>query len=610
MGDPGSGDNGSPELRASPNAWSTRLAELLSPHLAEVCHGSLHALLHLEDREIDTLATKELRQLVDEHRGLRELANDGPAEPAATDELKKLFCTIERSRGKALWDLLVATGEVERVDDESDAAEPRKQFSRARERFRRASRHVRRSLSGSFIGRTIYRSMVAVFLAALVGGVMISAYIFRSWRFGELSTLEIFAISILAFFPGWLFVRFLGQRAEAIWMEYVLNLHRLGVDEPGNLPRPPVTSRFFAEWVKSGAWARIYASNVYREKFNAYYGKRLAESVEKGDPRVKAETVFPVLLITAVLAAGWTAIFWDETRLTDSPVTVAGLMAFGFIGAYVFTIQMLLRRFFQSDLRASAYVHALVRLVTVLVLIPVLHQVPAIRNTRWEPIVAFAVGVFPLVAIEALVQLAARPLRMALPTLRVGYPLSQLDGINVWYETRLLEEGIEDMQNLATANVVDVLLHTKVPAGRLIEWLDQAYLYIHLPPIPESWRAQPTSTHLRDVLRTAGIRNATSLIAGVLPTRVGHEREDDKRRRDRVLKWVSEQARDKPDPKVITTVALILKEYPGLDVVRNWHNHGRTCNGPQHDEKPEHRDKLRSGEREHKDDVAPENVGG
>jgi hypothetical protein len=39
-----------------------------------------------------------------------------------------------------------------------------------------------------------------------------------------------------------------GQRAGALWDEYVLNLHRLRWDSPCHLPRPPVNSEFYAEW--------------------------------------------------------------------------------------------------------------------------------------------------------------------------------------------------------------------------------------------------------------------------------------------------------------------------------------------------------------------------
>src|SRR4051812_49183367 len=73
-------------------------------------------------------------------------------------------------------------------------------------------------------------------------------------------------------------------------------------------------------------------------------------------------------------------------------------------------------------------------------------------------------------------------LRRWVPTLRNPYPLSDLDGLNVWYEARMLEEGIEDMQNLVTANIVDVLLRTQVPVGRLGDWIDQAHLYVFLDP--------------------------------------------------------------------------------------------------------------------------------
>ena len=36
------------------------------------------------------------------------------------------------------------------------------------------------------------------------------------------------------------------------------------------------------------------------------------------------------------------------------------------------------------------------------------------------------------------------------------------------------------MQNLMTMNLVDVILHTRVPPGRLVDWIDQAFLLIHL----------------------------------------------------------------------------------------------------------------------------------
>src|SRR5689334_21257507 len=67
----------------------------------------------------------------------------------------------------------------------------------------------------------------------------------QTWGAGAL---KLFALWCLAFFPGWLYVRFLDLRAKALWHEYVLNLHRLGWDLPWNLPEPPPASAFHKRW--------------------------------------------------------------------------------------------------------------------------------------------------------------------------------------------------------------------------------------------------------------------------------------------------------------------------------------------------------------------------
>ena len=128
--------------------------------------------------------------------------------------------------------------------------------------------------------------------------------------------------------------------------------------------------------------------------------------------------------------------------------------------------------------------------------------------------VAFVVGVFPLVALQALQRAASRVLQTVVPQVTPRYPLSDLDGVNIWYEARLVEEGIEDMQNLATANLVDVILHTRVPVGRLVDWLDQASLALHLPPRqqPHVDAAHDDDGLTRTALEARGIRTASDLI--------------------------------------------------------------------------------------------------
>jgi len=318
----------------------------------------------------------------------------------------------------------------------------------------------------------------------------------QAWDVGSL---KLFALWCLSFLPGWLYVRFIGMRAKALWNEYVLNLHRLGWDLPENLPEPPRTSEFHDRW-KGKNDPQLPSENIYQQKFEAYYGRdvtRAATKDQRGaasdekpaghgrqneDYRVSGESLFPVFLATAVFAVGWSAVLWD-TRFVSAPDGAWDVLKYGFIGAYAFVTGMLVRRFYQSDLRPSAYASAVLRIVLVLLIVVVVHQViggTGATANHAELAVAFVIGFFPLVGLQLLQRVTSKVLGIIVPPITSEYPLDQLDGLNLWYEARLTEEGVEDMQNLTTMNLVDVILHTRVPPGRLIDWTDQAFLLIHL----------------------------------------------------------------------------------------------------------------------------------
>jgi hypothetical protein len=350
---------------------------------------------------------------------------------------------------------------------------------------------LRRVQSGLHIKRLdwVERQAAAVWMNVIIALTIVAAWFL--WHTQDKQApaptlaLKGFALWCLAFLPCWLYVRFLGQRAGAVWDEYVLNLHRLGWDEPRFLPRPIRTSQFYAEWVEDGGRGELQDRNIYRQKFNAYYGRSVSDTARGTDFRVRLETLFPVFLTTAVLAVGWVAVFWDD-RFLRSPDDVTDVLKFGFIGAYVFVAQMLLRRFFASDLRPSAYTSVLLRIVVVLLSVLAVYQLLQIwlahdpDVVRWEALIAFAIGFLPLMASQVIIRAASATLRVTTKSFEPDYPLDQIDGLGIWYEAQLAEENIDDMQTLATANLVDVLLHTRVPVGRLVDWVDQALLSLHL----------------------------------------------------------------------------------------------------------------------------------
>lgn len=127
----------------------------------------------------------------------------------------------------------------------------------------------------------------------------------------------------------------------------------------------------------------------------------------------------------------------------------------------------------------------------------------------WQPRWSHEAGRKPLSAVPCSWQ-ATRPLSLFAP-----FALSCVT-ISVFYtwmyngtggnESRLIEEGVESMQNLCSASLVDLMLKTRLPIMRMVDWLDHAFLYLHLPK--EKPEEPPPSLHR---VRVLGIRTATDL---------------------------------------------------------------------------------------------------
>jgi hypothetical protein len=153
-----------------------------------------------------------------------------------------------------------------------------------------------------------------------------------------------------------------------------------------------------------------------------------------------------------------------------------------FLGAYFFCLQLLFRRYVRRDLRPSAYVGCVYRIVIAVIGIWVLQVVaPVIVSGEMErglTVAGFCLGVFPRVLFQ-LLQAGAKQLvpGAVLPSLTSKLPISDLDGLTVWHEARLEEEDIENVPSMATADVLDLMINTRFPADRLIDWIDQAILF-------------------------------------------------------------------------------------------------------------------------------------
>ncbi len=338
----------------------------------------------------------------------------------------------------------------------------------------------------------------------------------------QVNTLRSVLVVILFLTPAVMWWLFLVVQRASLLNEFLANLQRLGLLDP---------RQSMAETEE----ARATRIDSYLQKFEATYGRipqRVHTDVIRQNfrpysreeawvqPPVSIAAV-PVLVTLVLLAIGWSVTLppikeMPEGRsawvvaldATSTPVT------FAFLGAYFFSIQMLFRRYVRADLRGSAYVAVVMRIILALIGVWVFQKVA--ENLAWPALsesqmlmVGFAVGVFPVVVWQVIRSLMASVFAFALPSLRAELALDGLDGLTVWHEARLEEEDIENIPNMATADIVSLLVCTRLPADRIVDWVDQAILLTYLGPDHghESDRSSP-----RDRLASNGIRMASALL--------------------------------------------------------------------------------------------------
>src|SRR5262252_766973 len=199
---------------------------------------------------------------------------------------------------------------------------------------------------------------------------------------------------------------------------------------------------------------------------------------------------------------------------------ISSPVRFAFLGAYFFGLQLLFRRYIRRDLRASAYVAVSLRIIISIIAIWVAIEVIAIApqaiigsETQKHSIeklllvLGFVIGVFPRVGWQVIQSGLKRVGSIIVPSLETQLPLRDLDGLTVWHEARFEEEDIENIPNMATADLVDLFINTRFPPDRIIDWVDQAILYTTLGPEQDE-----DNDGIRKRLADFGIRDATSLV--------------------------------------------------------------------------------------------------
>lgn len=261
----------------------------------------------------------------------------------------------------------------------------------------------------------------------------------------------------------------------------------------------------------------------------------------------------PIVLSTFLLALGWVVSVLpkhaDVQRAlaplkapaeagASLPIELCALFVpnptaftFAFLGTYFFALNMVFRRYVRADLGPKAYSHVAVRIIIASVLAWVVSQTweglgsPARGDgvSPWQLLLlAFFIGFVPETGLTLLYGvLKSRWVSAVIPALENRDPLTQLEGITLYDQARLLEEGIENIENLCHHNLIELLLRTRIPAPRLVDLVDQGILYLHArDDAPDDSAASASDANSRASkgagasrtlcrLKSVGIRTAT-----------------------------------------------------------------------------------------------------
>jgi len=249
-----------------------------------------------------------------------------------------------------------------------------------------------------------------------------------------------------------------------------------------------------------------------RQEFNKIRKRLLEKKIE--DPNTFSvidekfrwgDYCLPLLFVTVFSILGFyllfhkidtetesTALLLSGVELVQKSIKDGSKVAIGmaFLGAYVWSIRYIFVRLMTIDLPPGAFYSVGIRMVFASFIALVFYYfalalpdkilvIPIPNQTLVEmtPVVAFITGIFPQRALNYMVEyfkFSASDSEKRAHAL----PLDMLEGITAFHKVRLSEMGIENVQNLVKASLVELMLKTPYKPRQLIDWMVQGRLCI------------------------------------------------------------------------------------------------------------------------------------
>lgn len=179
-------------------------------------------------------------------------------------------------------------------------------------------------------------------------------------------------------------------------------------------------------------------------------------------------------------------------------------ISMAFLGAYIWSIQYIFRRMMTLDLPPGAYYSVGSRMIYSAFLAVVFQYAVTVGEIKDFSassqfiVISFLIGIFPERALAWMKDSTGRIFADHRDS-SDELPLEMIEGISGFHKTRLSELGIDNVQNLAHASLLELILKTPFKPRVLVDWMAQARLCLEF------------KQHTK-AIRQAGVRSILDLL--------------------------------------------------------------------------------------------------